>query len=59
MSWSQPPRLLKRTRKGALDVTQWQDWFLSCLHRATEGSQGTLNVGVEKKMLKSLRLMLT
>jgi Fic family protein len=40
--------LLERTQKGALDVTPWQDWFLSCLHRAIEGSQGTLGAVLEK-----------
>ena len=30
---------LERTQKGALDVTPWQEWFLSCLRRAIEGSQ--------------------
>ena len=33
---------LERTQKGGLDVTSWQEWFLSCLHRAIEGSQDTL-----------------
>ena len=40
--------MLERTQKGALDVTPWQEWFLSCLHRAIEGSQDTLG-GVLKK----------
>jgi Fic family protein len=40
--------MLERTQKGALDVTPWQDWFLSCLHRAIEGSQGTLGAVLEK-----------
>ena len=31
--------ILERTRKGALDVTPWQDWFLRCLRRAVNGSQ--------------------
>jgi Fic family protein len=39
---------LERTQKGALDVTPWQEWFLSCLRRAIEGSQGTLGVVLEK-----------
>ena len=33
---------LERTQKGALDVTSWQEWFLSCLRRAIEGAQETL-----------------
>jgi Fic family protein len=39
---------LERTQKGALDVTPWQEWFLSCLHRAIEGSHGTLGAVLEK-----------
>jgi Fic family protein len=35
--------MLERTQKGGLDVTSWQEWFLSCLRRAIEGSQGTLS----------------
>jgi len=35
--------MLERTQKGGLDVTSWQEWFLSCLGRAIEGAQGTLN----------------
>jgi Fic family protein len=33
---------LESTQKGELDVTRWQDWFLSCLHRAIDGAQDTL-----------------
>jgi Fic family protein len=33
---------LERTQKAELDVTHWQDWFLSCLHRAIGGAQDTL-----------------
>jgi Fic family protein len=40
--------MLERTQKGALDVTPWQEWFLSCLHRAIESSQGTLGAVLEK-----------
>ena len=40
--------MLERTQKGALDVTPWQDWFLSCLHRAIEGSQSTLDAVLQK-----------
>jgi Fic family protein len=39
---------LERTQKGALDVTPWQEWFLSCLHRAIEGSQETLGAVLGK-----------
>jgi Fic family protein len=34
--------MLERTQKGSLDVTEWQEWFLTCLDRAIEGSEGTL-----------------
>jgi Fic family protein len=34
---------LERAQKGGLDVTSWQEWFLSCLRRAIEGAQDTLN----------------
>ncbi len=36
--------LLERTQKGELDVTGWQDWFLSCLLRAIEGAKDILSV---------------
>jgi len=39
---------LERTQKGDLDVTSWQEWFLSCLHRAIEGSQDTLSSVLKK-----------
>ncbi len=49
-----PPRAsnyyttLERTQKGTLDVTPWQEWFLSCLLRTIEGSQDTLGAVLEK-----------
>ncbi len=33
---------LEATQKGALDVTDWQEWFLGCLTRAVAGAQDTL-----------------
>jgi Fic family protein len=36
-------RILERTQKGGLDATGWQEWFLSCLRRAIDGSQETLS----------------
>jgi Fic family protein len=39
---------LERTQKGTLDVTPWQEWFLSCLRRAIESSQDTLSAVLEK-----------
>ena len=41
--------MLERTQKGTLDVTPWQEWFLSCLQRAIEeGSQDTLGAVLQK-----------
>ena len=40
--------MLERTQKGTLDVTPWQEWFLSCLRRAIEGSQDTLGAVLQK-----------
>jgi Fic family protein len=34
--------ILERTQKGDLDVTSWQEWFLSCLHRSITASQDRL-----------------
>ena len=39
---------LERTQKGALDITPWQEWFLSCLGRAIENSQDTLRAVLQK-----------
>jgi Fic family protein len=39
---------LERTQKGTLDVTPWQEWFLSCLRRAIENSQDTLRAVLQK-----------
>jgi Fic family protein len=40
--------MLEQTQKGNLDVTAWQEWFLSCLLRAMEGTQDTLGVVLNK-----------
>ena len=39
---------LERTQMGGLDITSWQEWFLSCLSRAIEGSQDTRRALLEK-----------
>jgi Fic family protein len=39
---------LERAQKGSLDVTPWQDWFLSCLDRAIQGAHGTLTTVLQK-----------
>jgi Fic family protein len=36
-------RMLEHTQRGGLDVTSWQEWFLSCLRRAINGAQDTLS----------------
>jgi Fic family protein len=36
-------RMLEHTQRRGLDVTSWQEWFLSCLGRAIEGAQDTLS----------------
>ena len=33
---------LEQTQKGELDISRWQNWFLSCLLDAIEGAQETL-----------------
>lgn len=35
--------LLEKTQKGTLDVTEWLDWFLSCLLRAVANAHLTLS----------------
>ncbi len=34
--------ILEPTPKRTHDVTSWQQWFLTCLRRATDGSQDAL-----------------
>jgi Fic family protein len=34
---------LEKTQKGSLDVTEWLDWFLSCLLRAIDNAHLTLS----------------
>lgn len=40
--------MLERTQKGELDITRWQEWFLSCLLRAVAGAQETLGSVLNK-----------
>lgn len=42
--------LLERTQKGGLDITQWIQWFLSCLDRAIEGTQISLSTVFKKEL---------
>lgn len=34
--------ILESTQKGSLDITDWLHWFLSCLDRAFDGAEHTL-----------------
>lgn len=40
--------LLEHTQKSGLDITRWQEWFLTCLVRAINGAQATLNSVLQK-----------
>ena len=35
--------MLERTQRGTLDVTDWLEWFLSCLSRAIQEAEVTLS----------------
>ncbi|HEY1057319.1 MAG TPA: Fic family protein [Limnobacter sp.] len=39
---------LEATQRGNLDVTDWLEWFLSCLLRAIEGAEGLLSAVLNK-----------
>lgn len=41
-------QMLEHTQKGGLDITPWQQWFLSCLGRALDGAGVTLEAVLEK-----------
>ena len=40
--------MLEKTQKGGLDITAWQEWFLTCLLRAVEGTHDTLGFVLNK-----------
>ena len=40
--------LLEKTQKGTLHIDEWLDWFLSCLLRSIQASQGTLQHVISK-----------
>lgn len=52
--------ILEKTQKGDLDITEWMEWFLSCLQRAIEDAFTTLAIIVQKShfwdMLKKITL---
>ena len=40
--------ILEKTQKGSLDITEWLDWFLSCLDRALANTNETLGDILQK-----------
>lgn len=40
--------ILEKTQKGKLDITNWLEWFLSCLGRALENTETTLSAVMHK-----------
>jgi len=40
--------VLEATQKGDLDITEWLEWFVSCLGRAIEGAEAILAVVLRK-----------
>ncbi|MEK9145269.1 MAG: Fic family protein [Elusimicrobiota bacterium] len=40
--------ILERTQKGALDITEWMEWFLACLDRAIAGAESSLAAVFQK-----------
>ncbi len=41
-------RMLERSQKGALDVTDWLAWFLQCFSRALDGTEATCDKVLRK-----------
>ncbi|HTR31395.1 MAG TPA: Fic family protein [Puia sp.] len=40
--------ILETSQKGSLDITEWMNWFLTCLDRALTGTDSTLAVVMRK-----------
>jgi len=40
--------ILEKTQKGSLDITEWLDWFLSCLDRSLTNTNETLASVMQK-----------
>lgn len=40
--------ILEKTQKGTLDVTEWLEWFLTCLDEAFKAAEETLSVVLRK-----------
>jgi Fic family protein len=34
--------ILEKTQQGSMDITEWMEWFLQCLHRAMHASEEIL-----------------
>jgi Fic family protein len=42
-------RVLEDAQKGTLDITEWLSWFLGCLNRAIEKSEGLSEEAIKKE----------
>jgi len=40
--------ILEMSQKGSLDITEWLDWYLSCMHNALESSELLLSKVLDK-----------
>jgi len=40
--------MLEQTQKNGPDITEWMEWFLSCLHRAIEGAEKSAGTVLQK-----------
>ena len=40
--------ILEKTQRGNLDITEWLEWFLQCLHRAMNASEEILSAVLKK-----------
>jgi Fic family protein len=47
--------ILESTQKGTLDITHWLDWFLNCLDRALDATEGTLAAVISKAKFWEIR----
>lgn len=45
---SQYYRILEQTQKGTTDISEWMNWFVSCLGRALDGADRTLAAVLDK-----------
>lgn len=40
--------ILEQTQKGGLNITDWLQWFLSCINRAIDGAENSLSAVLQK-----------